>query len=130
MTLGVDLVHVPGFAEQLAMPGSRFDSVFGTGERAEAAARALEGDRLAAYWAARWAAREALVKAWSAQLFGRPPPYGEEVLGQVEVVSDAWQRPRLVLRGDVATALAGYDAQVSLSHDGDYAIAVVVLEPR
>jgi holo-[acyl-carrier protein] synthase len=123
----VDLVHVPGFAEQLARPGSRFASVFTVGERAEARRRELEGDRLAASWAARWAAREALVKAWSATVFGEAPPAGDEVLGEVEVAVDAWGRPRLLLHGDTAEALAAYDTQVSLSHDGDCAIAVVTL---
>lgn len=128
--LGVDLVHVPGFAEQLAQPGSRFPSVFTVGERAEAVRRMLDGDRLAAYWAARWGAREALVKAWSSVLFGQAPPAGDDVLGQIEVATDAWGRPRLVLHGEVADAFASYDHQVSLSHDGDHAIAVVVLEER
>lgn len=125
--VGVDLVHVPSFAEQLALPGSRFSSVFSVGERADAVARALEPAHAAAFWAARWAAREAVVKAWSATMFGDPPPYGDEVLAAIEVACDAWGRPRLVFRGDVADALGGYDAALSVSHDGDYAIAYVVL---
>jgi holo-[acyl-carrier protein] synthase len=125
--LGVDLVHVPAFAEQLAQPGSRFASVFTVGERAEAVRRELDGAQLAAYWAARWAAREALVKAWSATVFGEAPPAGDEVLGEVEVAVDAWGRPRLLLHGGTAASLAAYDTQLSLSHDGDSAIAVVML---
>lgn len=131
--IGVDLVHVPSFAEQLAQPGSRFGAVFSVGERAEAVRRQLEGDRLAAYWAARWAAREALVKAWSGALFGQPPvadPDDAEILSEIEVAADAWGRPRLHLHGRTAAELSAYDAQVSLSHDGDSAIAVVVLEQR
>lgn len=123
----MDLVHVPSFAEQLALPGSRFSSVFSVGERADAVARALEPDHAAAFWAARWAAREAVVKAWSATLFGAPPPYGDEVFSQIEVACDAWGRPRLLFRGEVAEALETYDASLSISHDGDYAIAYVVL---
>ncbi|MGN6160624.1 MAG: holo-ACP synthase AcpS [Marmoricola sp.] len=125
--VGVDLVHVPTFAEQLALPGSRFRSVFSVGERADAVARSLESAQEAAFWAARWAAREAAVKAWSATLFGEEPPYGDEVLAQIEVACDAWGRPRLIFRGDVAEALAGHEPALSLSHDGDYAIAYVVL---
>lgn len=123
----MDLVHVPSFADQLALPGSRFSTVFSVGERADAQARALESVQASAFWAARWAAREAVVKAWSATMFGGPPPYGDEVLAQIEVASDAWGRPRLRFRGDVAEALEDYDASLSLSHDGDYAIAYVVL---
>jgi holo-[acyl-carrier protein] synthase len=125
--VGVDLVHVPSFAEQLTQPGSRFSSVFSVGERADAVARELSPARLNAFWAARWAAREAAVKAWSSTLYGDAPPYGDEVLAQIEVACDAWGRPRLVLHGDVAAALADFDAALSLSHDGDYAIAYVVL---
>jgi holo-[acyl-carrier protein] synthase len=125
--IGVDLVHVPSFAEQFALPGSRFASVFSVGERADAVNRAQEPAQAAAFWAARWAAREAVVKAWSATLFGDPPPFGDEVLAQIEVACDAWGRPRLIFRGDVAEALSHYDAALSLSHDSDYAIAYVVL---
>lgn len=124
---GIDLVHVPAFADQLALPGSRFSTVFTSGERADAENRGLTPDRAAAFWAARWAAREALVKAWSSALIGEPPPYGDEVLGLIEVTCDAWGRPRLVLHGAVAGALAGYQTSLSLSHDGDYAIAIVIL---
>lgn len=123
----MDLVHVPSFAEQLNLPGSRFTSVFSVGERADAVARALEPSQSAAFWAARWAAREAVVKAWSSTMFGDAPPYGDEVLAQIEVACDAWGRPRLVFRGEIADALNKYDSALSLSHDGDYAIAYVVL---
>lgn len=125
--IGVDLVHVPSFAKQLALPGSRFGSVFSVGERADAVGRSLESAQEAAFWAARWAAREAVVKAWSATMFGGPPPYGDEVLAQIEVACDAWGRPRLRFRGEVAEALEDYEASLSLSHDGDYAVAYVVL---
>ena len=49
------------------------------------------------------------------------------MLGLVEVVCDAWGRPRLRLHGAVAEHLAGLAAHVSLSHDGDHATAFVVL---
>src|SRR5581483_12009915 len=59
--VGLDVVDVASFAEQLALPGSRFAGFFRTGERAEIAAR---GGGVV-HWAARWAAKEALIKAWS-----------------------------------------------------------------
>lgn len=122
--VGVDLVHVPGLAEQLGRPGTRFAQAFTAGERRDAA-EAVDGP--AAHLAARWAAKEALVKAWSASIFGEPPVASEHVHHLVEVVKDAWGRPRLRLHGEVAEHLAGLDAHVSLSHDGDYATAYVVL---
>lgn len=130
--VGVDLVHVPAFAEQLARPGSRFADVFSVGERAEAVRRGLMGAQSDRFWAARWAAREAFVKAWSTLFAGQPPPYGDEILAQVEVVKDAWDRPRLVFREDVlrdleSRGIGAEGVHVSLSHDGDYAIAYVTI---
>jgi holo-[acyl-carrier protein] synthase len=121
--VGVDLVHVPSFAEQLEVPGSRFADVFTPGERRDVASRGGQPR----HWAVRWAAREALVKAWSSAIHGSPPVMGDEVFRQVEVVCDAWDRPRLHLHGEVAQRLAGIGVHVSLSHDGDHALAYVVL---
>ncbi|WP_235497646.1 holo-ACP synthase [Aeromicrobium sp. Leaf272] len=131
--VGVDLVHVPSFVDQLALPGTRFAGVFTPGERRDAAERAAQvgrgqhGGGEGRHLAARWAAKEAFVKAWSASIFGEPPVMGDEVLGLVEVVCDAWGRPRLRLHGEVAEHLPGVEAHVSLSHDGDHALAYVVL---
>lgn len=121
--VGVDLVHVPSFAEQLAQPGSRFSGIFTAGERRDVAARGGHPR----HFAARWAAREALVKAWSQLLYGEPPLLGDEALRQIEVACDAWGRPRLLLGGDVAAYLGESRVDLSLSHDGEYAVAYVVL---
>jgi len=121
--IGVDLVHVPGFAEQLELAESRFSGMFTPGERADIAERG--GD--ARHWAVRWAAKEAVVKAWSASIFGEEPILGDAALAQIETVADAWGRPRIALHGDVARELADFSLDVSLSHDGDHAIAYVVL---
>ena len=121
--VGVDLVHVPSFAEQLDVPGSRFAGVFTPGERDDVAERG--GD--SRHWAVRWAAKEAVVKAWSAALHGRPPVMGDDAFGQIETVTDLWGRPRIVLHGAVKRHLQDCTIDVSLSHDGDHAIAYVVL---
>lgn len=125
--VGVDLVHVPSFADQLELPGSRFAGVFTPGERRDARDRdpSLRGGP-ARHLAARWAAKEAVVKAWSDSLHGSPPVTGDDVWHLVEVVTDAWGRPRIRLHGEVAGLLRG-DLHVSLSHDGDYATAYAVL---
>lgn len=124
--VGVDLVHVPTFAEQLEVPGSRFAGLFTVGERADVAERGGHPR----HWAVRWAAKEAVIKAWSSALFGSEPVMGDEALGQVETVTDVWGRPRVRLLGDVACHLDGCAVDVSLSHDGDHAIAYVVLSGR
>jgi holo-[acyl-carrier protein] synthase len=122
--VGVDLVHVPAFAEQLDQVGSRFEGAFTPGERRDANDRTSDPAR---HLAARWAAKEAVVKAWSASLHGSAPVMGDEALGLIEVVTDAWGRPRIRLHGEVAKHLEDVAIEVSLSHDGDYATAYVVL---
>lgn len=122
--LGVDLVHVPDFAAQLALPGSRFlDGVFTPGERADAAARPDPTRSLAA----RYAAKEAFLKAWCATRYGLPPALAAVDLTEVEVVTDAWRRPALRLHGALREAAGPLQLQVSLSHDGPTAIAVVTV---
>lgn len=122
---GIDLVHVPGFAEQWRTPGTRFERAFTPGELRDC--QGGRDDRSVASLAARWAAKEALIKAWSASLWGQPPVADEQIHPFIEVVRDAWDRPRLRLHGVVAEHLAGVTGHVSLSHDGDAAIAMVTL---
>ena len=121
--IGVDLVHVPTFAEQLDVPGSRFAGMFSPGERSDIADRGGKPR----HWAVRWAAKEAVIKAWSASMFGQPAVMGDEAFALIETVTDAWGRPRVRLHGEVARRLSGCSIDVSLSHDGDHAIAYVVL---
>lgn len=131
--VGVDVVDIEAFAEQLDEPGTRFARAFTPGERR--AARAGEGRsevREAESLAARWAAKEAVVKAWSSTCFGHPevidPAYVD--LREIEVRSDAWGRPSIRLHGAIGEAMAGFEAKVSLSHDpaAGVAIAFVVLQ--
>lgn len=126
--VGVDLVHVPSFADQLDQPGSEFGDVFTPGERRDANGRTTDAAR---HLAVRWAAKEAVVKAWSASLYGTAPVMDSanngEALRLIEVVADAWGRPRIRLHGEVAKHLEGCAVEISLSHDGDYATAYAVL---
>ena len=121
--VGVDLVHVPTFAEQLDVPGSRFARMFSPGERSDIAERGGS----ARHWAVRWAAKEAVVKAWSSALFAHPPVMGDEAFAQIETVTDAWNRPQVRLHGAVAQHLAECSVDISLSHDDEHAIAYAVL---
>lgn len=124
MFIGTDVVHVPSFASQLDQEGSTFLRVFTDREWRACAPKA---DR-AASLAARWAAKEAYIKAWSQKLYGAPPIIDPVELNfaEIEVVQDAFGRPTLELHGDVA-ALGVPVASVSLSHDGDYAMATVLV---
>ena len=124
MHVGTDLVHVPSFAAQLAQPGTRFATVFTDRELRSCADKADRGASLAA----RWAAKEAYVKAWSNSHYGTPPVLGAEAVNfaDIEVVPDAFGRVGIVLRGDLAH-IAPPAASLSISHDGDYAFAVCVV---
>ena len=86
--------------------------------------------------AARWAAKEAFIKAWSCALFGSPPLLGIDEVDwrEIEVIHDEWDRPAIALHGGVARACetslgAGstWRVLVSISHDGPCAIAHVVI---
>ena len=125
--IGIDMVDVEGFREQLADPASSFAAgSFTPGELADA--RSRPGHEPARHLAARWAAKEAWIKAWSSSRFGLPPVLASVDMREIEVETDAWHRPRLALHGAVGEAAAGLIARVSLTHDGGYASAFVVLE--
>jgi holo-[acyl-carrier protein] synthase len=131
--VGVDVVAISAFAEQLEQPGTRFAQSFTPGERR--AARAGSGgtsSREAESLAARWAAKEAVIKAWSSTCFGHPEVIDPESvdLREIEVRTDAWGRPAIRLHGTIADSMSGYDVLVSLSHDpaADVAAAFVVLQ--
>ena len=128
--VGIDIVDLAGFREQLADPASSFEAnTFTARERSEAKARPSNDP--ARHLAARWAAKEAFIKAWSTARWGRPPAIGSIRPLDIEVIHDAHGRPRLQLHGDTARAtqmLSPSRTHLSLSHDGGYASAVVILE--
>lgn len=151
--VGVDLVHVPTLAAQLCQPGTVLaERAFTPRERRAARRRSVEtGSQEAEHLAARWAAKEAFVKAWSQAVntlagTGVAPALAPQELDwrEIEVVSDHWHRPGLRLEGRVAQAVgaglgpgAAASARwlVSLTHDGGWAGAAVLAcagaqEPR
>jgi len=129
--VGLDLVDVEGFGEQLAVPGTRFElRAFSAGERAEVGS---EHPSRVRRLAARFAAKEAFVKAWSSSRFGWSPTLPAWDLAEVEVVTDPYGRPSVRLSGAVHDAVHAqlgdtWSVHVSLTHDGPMAAAVVVLE--
>ena len=123
--IGIDLVYIPDFEAQLEQPGSTMVHAFRAGERRDAADRPGSEAR---HLAARWAAREAVIKAWSSSRFAQSPVLPESAVNEVEVVSDNWGRPKVRLHGDLARYLSGVTIHVSLTHDGDNAAAVAILE--
>ena len=114
--IGIDLVSIPEFAEQVDQPGTVFAETFTPGERRDAADKSSSAAR---HLAARWAAKEAVIKAWSGSRFSKRP-----------VVTDMWGRPRVRLTGAIAEHLEKVTIHLSLTHEGDTAAAVAVLEER
>ncbi len=118
--LGTDLVAISRVEAILSKHGARFlRRVFTRTEEVECLGRARPATHLAARVAAKEAAMKALETGW-----------GLGVRWQdIEVHSDGVGAPRLLLTGmagERARARGIRHALVSLSHDGEYAIAVVV----
>lgn len=130
--VGVDVVGITAFAAQLAEPGTRFARVFTPGERRTARGGGRSASQEAQSLAARWAAKEAVIKAWSSTRYGAPEVIDPALvdLREIEVVSDAWGRPAVRLHGAIGAALEGQQVLLSLSHDpdADVAMAFVVLQ--
>ena len=100
--IGIDLVSIPEFAEQVDRPGTVFAETFTPGERRDAADKSSSAAR---HLAARWAAKEAVIKAWSGSRFSKRPVLPEAIHRDIEVITDMWGRPRVRLSGAVAEHL-------------------------
>jgi phosphopantetheine--protein transferase-like protein len=135
LAVGLDIVTTTTFAEQLADQASAFvDGTFTAREQRDVRGA---GDLRVQRLAARFAAKEAFLKAWSAARAGRPPMLETIDLREIEIVDDGHGRPALRLHGTVAASLERLPAELgtgaplrthlSLSHDPPTAAAVVVL---
>lgn len=117
--IGVDIVDVPRFAESLRRSPGILDRLFTPVERVSDQG----GRRTDTSLAARFAAKEAVAKALGA-------PRGLQ-WHDCEVVGDSDGRPWLRVSGTVAAQALeqGIDRwHLSLTHDGDVAVAYVVAE--
>ncbi len=127
---GIDLVHVPSFADQLSDRASEFVNATFTVDEV-AYSEATPSRRPAQHLAARFAAKEAALKALDTACahVGLTPLAVS--LRDIEVERDRSGRPSLQFHASAAAVAvsAGVDrAWVSLTHEGDYAAAVVTLE--
>jgi holo-[acyl-carrier protein] synthase len=117
--IGIDVVDVPRFVASLERAPAMVDRLFTESERVTDEGRARTETSLAA----RFAAKEAVAKALGA-------PQGM-AWHDCEVVGDSDGRPWLRISGTVADAASaqGIDRwHLSLSHDGDVAVAYVIAE--
>lgn len=131
LAIGIDLQRVDFFEEVLKDNKRGFlDGHFTEGE----ASYCLQDPaRSAERLAARYAAKEALIKALGTTRYDSPPEIDPAQLDykEIEVMHDSYGRPYLRFHGEVARILKERGmkkALVSLSHDKGYAIAQVVLE--
>lgn len=121
LAMGLDLVHIPRMEESLRDFGERFEDRLFTSAEVEYARSAplLRTERLAA----RFAAKEATIKALS---------LGHEGVDwrEIEVTRQEDGSCSMALHGKAAAALTargGSRLLVCMSHDGDYAAAVVAV---
>jgi holo-[acyl-carrier protein] synthase len=110
--VGIDLLEIDRLERALERHPRLAERVFTTAEREYAASRA----RPARHLAARFAAKEAVVKA-----LGLSGGFG---LREIEVV--AGEPPTVRLSGRAAEAAASDHIEVSLTHSRDFAAAVAV----
>jgi holo-[acyl-carrier protein] synthase len=124
--IGTDLCDCRRMRESLERHGERFaERVLGEGELAVFQQRHASNPEFGIrYLATRFAAKEALSKALGLGI--RPPMTWRAC----ETLNDELGRPFMRLHGELAAWMAQrqWRAHVSLSDDGDYALAHVIVE--
>lgn len=117
--VGMDLVRIGRIEKSLARPGF-FERVYGASERALLAQSPRRAERAAA----NFAAKEALGKALGTGLFAEFSP------AEAEALRDERGAPYLAFSGRAAALMRarGLTAHLSLTHEGGFAAAFVVLE--
>lgn len=143
--LGHDVVDVESFGEQLRQSGSRMRGLFSARELRQAAQRAKsKNDGDVVHLAARWAGKEAFLKAWCEALSFRTEhdaadpvrPYTVDDFpwSNVEILDDSHGVPHVRLSSQVrnklreSLGLRPYEIRISLSHDGAVASAVAYID--
>ncbi len=116
--IGIDAVTISRLEKSLGKPGF-IEKVFSRGEIAEFFGNRKRCDSLAA----NFAAKEALSKALGTGIRGFSLP-------EAEVLRDEKGMPYFNFYGKLQEIILenGYEAAVSLSHEGDMAFAVVLLQ--
>ena len=108
--VGIDVVNIDRFKESLERTPGLSEKLFTDSERTKNI-QSL---------AARFAAKEALAKALSAE-------HGLQ-WHEAEVINQPNGKPEFLFRGEIADLVDGAQVHLSLSHDAGIASAMVVLE--
>ena len=112
--IGIDIAETGRFAK---MEERLLSRIFTPSELSRAPLRRAE------YFASRFAAKEALVKALGTGFRGIQPR-------DINIAEDELGRPYITLGGDKAHLLEGLSVLLSLSHERDYSVAMVVLDGK
>ena len=123
--IGTEIVECLRIGRMIELHGEQFLTRVYTAEEihfCQGRRRSME------HFAARWAAKEAVIKAWSGSRFAQRPVLPEGIHRDIEVITDMWGRPKVRLTGAIAQHLAEVTIHVSLTHEGDTAAAVAILE--
>lgn len=122
ISIGIDIVEVYRIRDTLARTPRFRERVFTQGERAYCDSK---GNAAAQSYAARFAAKEAFLKALKTGWRGKITWH------DIEIVSDADGAPGLAITGEAAAILRERGAgrvHLSLSHTSEHAIAQVIFE--
>src|SRR5579862_14856 len=119
---GIDVVEVPRVAAALQRFGRRFvERIFTENEIRYCDSKANPAERYAARFAAKEAGMKALGTGWNYGVRWR----------DLEVVRPQGKRPSIVFHGkaaEVAKTLGAAHAALSITHTGEQAMALVILE--
>lgn len=120
--LGSDVVRISRIENAIQRHGERFVARLLTADEQQVWARRGLASR---FIACRWAAKEAAAKALGTGI-GRGVGFH-----QFHISNNEYGAPQLHLTGEAAqqlSRLGASEAQLSISDDGDYAFAVVILQ--
>lgn len=119
---GTDIVAVSRIKELIEEHGEHFKKRVYTDQEISY----CESRRMCKYesYAARFAAKEAVYKAIS------PKKDEEGVFTEVEVLNEETGKPYIVLHGGLEETFKDKKIEVSLSHEKEYAMAMVVIDEK
>jgi holo-[acyl-carrier protein] synthase len=122
--IGIDIVHIPKFKKTIERWGDRFKNrIFTQNELAYCEEKRFSEQHLAV----RFAAKEAFIKA-----LGRAVKFSD-----IEILNNQAGKPRIVfkpeilpidLQSEIQTPNSKLRTFLTLSHDGNYCVAQVILE--
>lgn len=120
--IGSDVAEIARIRHSIARYGDRFlKRIYTEGEQAYSSSKANAAERFAARFAAKEAGMKAIGTGWRRGVTWK----------DFEVLNERSGRPTLLLRGvarEIAERMGVERISISLTHTGDIAFAVVILE--